>query len=119
MGKRSTSKHAASGSRVAAAHLRRLLVAAGCGAVVFALSGVVLSSAAVATRFLLAGGVTVAAYAGLVLAKVRGGGQAGRRRAVPALPVAEADLEDVDQAAVVEDDAAADDSETEVFADVE
>ena len=87
MGKRSTSKHAASARRVAAARLRRLLVAAVCGGLVFAVSGYVLEAATMVTRVLIATVVTLVGYTGLALAKARpGGAPAGRRRAIAAAP---------------------------------
>jgi hypothetical protein len=90
MGKRSTSKHAASARRVAAARLRRLLVAAVCGGLVFAVSGYVLEAATMVTRVLIAAVVTLVGYTGLALAKARpGGAPAGRRRAIAAAPVVE------------------------------
>ena len=45
MGKRSTSKHAASARACRGGRLRRLLVAAVCGGLVFVLSGYVLEAA--------------------------------------------------------------------------
>jgi hypothetical protein len=90
MGKRSTSKHAASARRVAAARLRRLLVAAVCGGLVFAVSGYVLEAATMVTRVLIAAVVTLVGYTGLALAKARpGGAPAGRRRAIAAAPAVE------------------------------
>ena len=90
MGKRSTSKHAASARRVAAARLRRLLVAAVCGGLMFAVSGYVLEAATMVTRVLIAAVVTLVGYTGLALAKARpGGAPAGRRRAIAAAPVVE------------------------------
>ena len=90
MGKRSTSKHAASARRVAAARLRLLLVAAVSGGLVFALSGYVLEAASMVTRVLIATVVTLVGYTGLALAKARpGGAPAGRRRAIAAAPVVE------------------------------
>ena len=86
MGKRSTSKHAAT-ARAAGARLRRLLVAAVCGGLMFVLSGLLLSTTE-ATRLRLALGAVVVVYAGLALAKVRRA-KGGRRRALPAVPVAE------------------------------
>jgi hypothetical protein len=100
MGKRSTSKHAASAR--AAARLRRLLVAVLCGGLVFVLSGLLLGSATTATRLLLASGATVVVYAGLLLAKIRRA-KGGRRRA----------------AAVAVPDASFVDGEIGIFGDVE
>jgi hypothetical protein len=86
MGMRSTSKHAASG-RAAGARLRRLLVAAVCGVLMFVVSGLLLSPTE-ATRLRLALGATVVVYAGLALVQARRA-NGGRRRALPAVPVAE------------------------------
>lgn len=105
MGKRSTSKHAASARRVAAGRLRRLLVAAVCGGLLFAVSGYVLEAATVVTRVLIATAVTLVGYTGLALAKARSGGApAGRRRAIAAAPVVEdAEPSFVDEDTDVED----------------
>ena len=112
MGKRQTSKHAASGLRASAAGLRRLLVALLCGGLVFALSGFALPSATAATRLLSALGAALVVCAGFAIARTRPrGAQAGRRRAIAA-PVADEpvqDLEDaqpsfLDEALVVDED---------------
>jgi hypothetical protein len=87
MGKRSTSKHAAS-ALAAGAHLRRLLVAVVCGGLVFVVSGLLLGSATGTTRLLLALGATVVVYAGLALAKARRA-KGGSRRAASAVPFGE------------------------------
>jgi ribonuclease E len=113
MGKRQTSKHAASGLRASAAGLRRLLVALLCCGLVFALSGFALPSATAATRLLSALGAALVVYAGLAIARARPrGAQAGRRRAVAAPVAAEPvqDLDDaqpsfLDEALVVDEDA--------------
>jgi hypothetical protein len=127
MGKRSTSKHAASARRVAAARLRRLLVAAVCGGLVFAVSGYVLEAATMVTRVLIAAVVTLVGYTGLALAKARpGGAPAGRRRAIAAAPIAEpadpsfvdadVDVEDVEPSFVDADVEVIEDTEPWLFA---
>jgi hypothetical protein len=131
MGKRQTSKHAASGLRASAAGLRRLLVALLCGGLVFALSGFALPSATAATRLLSALGAALVVCAGLAIARTRPrGAQAGRRRAIAA-PVADEpvhDLEDaqpsfLDEALVVDEDVedveGYDEPDVDVVADLE
>lgn len=100
MGKRPTSKHVASAR--AGAHLRRLLVAVLCGALVFALSGLLPWSPTEATRLLLALEATVVVYAGLVLVRI-GRAKGGRRRA----------------GALEDPDASFDDGALAIFGDVE
>ena len=119
MGKRSTSKHAASARRVAAARLRRLLVAAVCGGLVFAVSGYVLEAATMVTRVLIAAVVTLVGYTGLALAKARpGGAPAGRRRAIAAAPVVEEPdvVEDAEPSLVDADVEVIEDAEPWLFA---
>ncbi|MET1062613.1 MAG: hypothetical protein ABWX71_06930, partial [Aeromicrobium sp.] len=108
--------------------LRRLLVAAVCGGLVFAVSGYVLEAATMVTRVLIATAVTLLGYAGLALAKARpGGAPAGRRRAIAAAPVlaepvvdesAEPSLVDADIAVteVIEDAEVVEDAEPWLFA---
>jgi hypothetical protein len=121
MGNRSTSKHAASAQRVAAARMRRLLVAVVCGGSVFALSGFVLGSATVSTRLYQALGVALVAYAGLAFARARRA-QAGRRRAVAAVPVAEqpvSEPEDIEPSVAADGRDVVEPSPAEVVGDAE